>query len=160
MDRLLNTCHASLINIQSSSLSLCLSSLALLWVSPPTIVDKPRRRRRRRSQVESRLIFIDHRSTPLAPRGSRAAHVDGRLHAAGQIRIRHGYAVRRFMENIRIPASSSRLRLATDKDCSSFAVFVLLLLLLLFVLLLLFLLLLVLSQQSSNTRCQRRSLRI
>lgn len=60
MDGLLNTCHASLINIQSSPSRKC-------FPCPSTATMTTR-------QVESRLIFIDHRSRP-------RWHLRGPIHA-------------------------------------------------------------------------------
>jgi len=98
MDGLLNTCHASLINIQSSPSRKCFPC-----PSAATMTTR---------QVESRLIFIDHRSRP-------RWHLWGPIHAPGHgpgpghnsIRIRDG--ARRFMENIRIRRRDRRL--TTDK---------------------------------------------
>lgn len=98
MDGLLNTCHASLINIQSSPSRKCFPC-----PSAATMTTR---------QVESRLIFIDHRSRP-------RWHLWGPIHAPGHgpgpghssIRIRDG--ARRFTENIRIRRHDRRL--TTDK---------------------------------------------
>lgn len=106
MDGLLNTCHASLINIQSSPSRKC-------FPCPSTATMTTR-------QVESRLIFIDHRSRP-------RWHLRGPIHAPApghgpgpgpgpgpsrsSIRIRDG--ARCFTENIRIRRHDRRL--ATDK---------------------------------------------
>lgn len=102
MDGLLNTCHASLIIIQSSPSRKC-------FPCPSTAAMTTR-------QVESRLIFIDHRSRP-------RWHLRGPIHAPppghgpgpgpgrSSIRIRDG--ARRFTENIRIRRRDRRL--TTDK---------------------------------------------
>lgn len=68
MDGLLNTCHASLINIQSSP-----SRKSLLHPAPPR--SSVERGEASRGQVESRLIFIDYRVRP-------------RWHLQGPARIR------------------------------------------------------------------------
>lgn len=101
MDGLLNTCHASLINIQSSPSRKC-------FPCPSSATMTTR-------QVESRLIFIDHRSRPrwhlrCLIHAPAPGHGPGPDPGRSSIRIRDG--ARRFMENIRIRRHDRRL---TDK---------------------------------------------
>lgn len=104
MDGLLNTCHASLINIQLSPFRKC-------FPRPSSATMTTR-------QVESRLIFIDHRSRPRWHlRSPIHAPVPGHGPGPGpgtgrnSIRIRDG--AQRFTENIRIRCRDRRL--AMDK---------------------------------------------
>ena len=65
MDGLLNTCHASLINIQSSRSRKSLLSRPPSPPPPPLLSSRGEARRGEASrQVESRLIFIDYRVRP------------------------------------------------------------------------------------------------